>query len=136
MYGDEKITGQSLHYFNPPHKLSVLAAFLVKLSRGTVEPCVLWGQRGLQPHGFESCPRSECRLGFLTQGSGFLAGSNIGHGNTVETLKVRGRDESKTHIQEHFTPSPRLFLKATETISRAETLHSLTATVFKGHRDD
>ncbi|MPC92821.1 hypothetical protein E2C01_087931 [Portunus trituberculatus] len=25
-------------------------------------------------HGFESCPRSECRLGFLTQDNGFLAG--------------------------------------------------------------
>ncbi|MPC34667.1 hypothetical protein E2C01_028063 [Portunus trituberculatus] len=37
---------------------------------GTVEPCVLWG---LQAHRFESCPRSECRLGFLTQGNGFLA---------------------------------------------------------------
>ncbi|MPC27570.1 hypothetical protein E2C01_020745 [Portunus trituberculatus] len=24
------------------------------------------GPRGLQAHGFESCPRSECRLGFLT----------------------------------------------------------------------
>ncbi|MPD01704.1 hypothetical protein E2C01_097244 [Portunus trituberculatus] len=23
---------------------------------------------------FESCPRSECRLGFLTLGNGFLAG--------------------------------------------------------------
>ncbi|MPC83424.1 hypothetical protein E2C01_078133 [Portunus trituberculatus] len=29
--------------------------------------------RGLQAHGFESCPRSECRLGFLTRGKGFLA---------------------------------------------------------------
>ncbi|MPC62644.1 hypothetical protein E2C01_056733 [Portunus trituberculatus] len=29
---------------------------------------------GLQVHRFESCPRSECRLGFLTQGNGFLAG--------------------------------------------------------------
>ncbi|MPC98552.1 hypothetical protein E2C01_093926 [Portunus trituberculatus] len=28
---------------------------------------------GLQVHGFESCPRSECRLGFLTRGNGFLA---------------------------------------------------------------
>ncbi|MPC52673.1 hypothetical protein E2C01_046549 [Portunus trituberculatus] len=28
-----------------------------------------WGPRGLQAHGFESCPRSECRLG-----NGFLAG--------------------------------------------------------------
>ncbi|MPC21385.1 hypothetical protein E2C01_014369 [Portunus trituberculatus] len=42
--------------------------------RGTVEPCVLWGPRGLQGNGFKSCPRSECRLGFLTQGNGFLAG--------------------------------------------------------------
>ncbi|MPC77369.1 hypothetical protein E2C01_071821 [Portunus trituberculatus] len=42
--------------------------------RGTVEPCLLWGPRGLQAHGFESCPWSECRLGFLTQGNGFLAG--------------------------------------------------------------
>ncbi|MPC34347.1 hypothetical protein E2C01_027732 [Portunus trituberculatus] len=42
--------------------------------RGTVEPCVLWDPSGLQAHGFESCPRSECRLGFLTRGNGFLAG--------------------------------------------------------------
>ncbi|MPC80193.1 hypothetical protein E2C01_074764 [Portunus trituberculatus] len=41
--------------------------------RGTVEPCVLWGPRGLLVHGFESCPRSECRLGYLTRGNGFLA---------------------------------------------------------------
>ncbi|MPC62569.1 hypothetical protein E2C01_056655 [Portunus trituberculatus] len=34
-----------------------------------------FGVRGdLQAHGFESCPRSECRLGFLTRGNGFLAG--------------------------------------------------------------
>ncbi|MPD01610.1 hypothetical protein E2C01_097144 [Portunus trituberculatus] len=39
----------------------------------SVEPCVLWGPSGLQAHGFESCPRSECRLGFLTRGNGFLA---------------------------------------------------------------
>ncbi|MPC94753.1 hypothetical protein E2C01_089937 [Portunus trituberculatus] len=25
-------------------------------------------------HGFESCPRSKFRLGFLTRGNGFLAG--------------------------------------------------------------
>ncbi|MPC87308.1 hypothetical protein E2C01_082166 [Portunus trituberculatus] len=36
--------------------------------------CVRWGPRGLQAHGFKSCPRSECRLGFLTRGSGLLAG--------------------------------------------------------------
>ncbi|MPC93285.1 hypothetical protein E2C01_088409 [Portunus trituberculatus] len=42
--------------------------------RGTVEPCVLWDPRGLQAHGFESCPRSECRLGLITRGNGFLAG--------------------------------------------------------------
>ncbi|MPC85402.1 hypothetical protein E2C01_080174 [Portunus trituberculatus] len=30
--------------------------------------------RALGSHGFESCPRSECRLGFLTQGNGFLVG--------------------------------------------------------------
>ncbi|MPC60081.1 hypothetical protein E2C01_054117 [Portunus trituberculatus] len=35
---------------------------------------VLWGPRGPQAHGFKSCPRSECRLGFLTLGNGFLAG--------------------------------------------------------------
>ncbi|MPD02639.1 hypothetical protein E2C01_098235 [Portunus trituberculatus] len=40
---------------------------------GTVEPCVLWGPRGLQAHGFESCPWSERRLGFLTRDNGFLA---------------------------------------------------------------
>ncbi|MPC99695.1 hypothetical protein E2C01_095123 [Portunus trituberculatus] len=40
----------------------------------TVEPCVLWGLRGLQAQGFKSCPRSECRLGFLTWGNGFLEG--------------------------------------------------------------
>ncbi|MPC15719.1 hypothetical protein E2C01_008519 [Portunus trituberculatus] len=27
--------------------------------RGTMEPCVLWGPRGLQAHGFKSCPRYE-----------------------------------------------------------------------------
>ncbi|MPC10493.1 hypothetical protein E2C01_003130 [Portunus trituberculatus] len=43
------------------------------LFKCTVEPCVLWGPRSLQVHGFESCPRSECRLGFLTRGNGFLA---------------------------------------------------------------
>ncbi|MPC43865.1 hypothetical protein E2C01_037518 [Portunus trituberculatus] len=42
--------------------------------RGTVEPCKFWGPRGLQVHMFESCPRSECRLGFLTRGNGFLVG--------------------------------------------------------------
>ncbi|MPC76946.1 hypothetical protein E2C01_071383 [Portunus trituberculatus] len=41
---------------------------------GTVEPCALWGPRGLQVHGFESCSWSECRLGFLIWGNGFLAG--------------------------------------------------------------
>ncbi|MPC87930.1 hypothetical protein E2C01_082812 [Portunus trituberculatus] len=30
--------------------------------------------RGLQAQGFESCPRFECRVGFLTRGKGFLAG--------------------------------------------------------------
>ncbi|MPC94576.1 hypothetical protein E2C01_089750 [Portunus trituberculatus] len=45
-----------------------------KERRGTVDPCALWGPRGLQAHGFESCPRFECRLGFLIQGNGFLAG--------------------------------------------------------------
>ncbi|MPC38105.1 hypothetical protein E2C01_031607 [Portunus trituberculatus] len=30
------------------------------------EPCVLWGPRGLQAHGFESCPRSESRLTFIS----------------------------------------------------------------------
>ncbi|MPC92372.1 hypothetical protein E2C01_087458 [Portunus trituberculatus] len=45
-----------------------------KNRRGTVEPCLLWGLKGLQALGFESCPRSECRLGFLTRGNGFLAG--------------------------------------------------------------
>ncbi|MPC60261.1 hypothetical protein E2C01_054300 [Portunus trituberculatus] len=44
------------------------------LVNNEVELCVLWGLRGLQPQGFESCPRSECRLGFLTWGNGFLAG--------------------------------------------------------------
>ncbi|MPC88478.1 hypothetical protein E2C01_083383 [Portunus trituberculatus] len=42
--------------------------------RGTVEPCALWGLRGLQALGFESCPRSECRMGFLIRGNAFLAG--------------------------------------------------------------
>ncbi|MPC39798.1 hypothetical protein E2C01_033347 [Portunus trituberculatus] len=42
--------------------------------RGAVEPCMLWGPRGLQAHVFESCPQSECRLGFLTRGNSFLAG--------------------------------------------------------------
>ncbi|MPC75935.1 hypothetical protein E2C01_070335 [Portunus trituberculatus] len=46
----------------------------IVVNRGRVESCVLWGPRGLQVHGFESCPRSECRLGFLTRGNGFLVG--------------------------------------------------------------
>ncbi|MPC72456.1 hypothetical protein E2C01_066762 [Portunus trituberculatus] len=41
---------------------------------GTVESCVLWGLRGLQAHEFESCPRSECRSGFLIRGNSFLVG--------------------------------------------------------------
>ncbi|MPC92387.1 hypothetical protein E2C01_087475 [Portunus trituberculatus] len=49
--------------------------------RGTVEPYMLWGPRGLQAHGFESCPRSECRLGFLTRGNGFLAAPLTGYMN-------------------------------------------------------
>ncbi|MPC20143.1 hypothetical protein E2C01_013074 [Portunus trituberculatus] len=32
----------------------------------------LGSEGGLQAHGFESCPRSKCRLGFLTRGNGFL----------------------------------------------------------------
>ncbi|MPC34336.1 hypothetical protein E2C01_027721 [Portunus trituberculatus] len=32
------------------------------------------GSEGLQAHEFESCPRSECSLGFITRGNGFLAG--------------------------------------------------------------
>ncbi|MPC91135.1 hypothetical protein E2C01_086152 [Portunus trituberculatus] len=32
------------------------------------------GSEGLQAHGFESCLRSECRLGFLTRDNDFLAG--------------------------------------------------------------
>ncbi|MPC98936.1 hypothetical protein E2C01_094324 [Portunus trituberculatus] len=39
-----------------------------------VPAVVLWDPRGLQAHGFESRLRSECRLGFLTQGNGVLAG--------------------------------------------------------------
>ncbi|MPC23952.1 hypothetical protein E2C01_017020 [Portunus trituberculatus] len=38
--------------------------------RGTMRAL---GSEGSQTHGFESCLRSECRLGFLTQGKGFLA---------------------------------------------------------------
>ncbi|MPC88324.1 hypothetical protein E2C01_083225 [Portunus trituberculatus] len=38
---------------------------------------MLWGPRGRQAHGFESCPRSECRLGFLTQGNSFLADRTV-----------------------------------------------------------
>ncbi|MPC68870.1 hypothetical protein E2C01_063080 [Portunus trituberculatus] len=53
---------------------------------GTVEPCVLWGPRGLQQaHGFESCPRSECRLGFLTRDNGFLAGHSLTTTTTTTT---------------------------------------------------
>ncbi|MPC28299.1 hypothetical protein E2C01_021500 [Portunus trituberculatus] len=54
--------------------------------RGTVEPCVLWGSRGLQA---ESCPRSECRFGFLTLGNGFLATSGaIIHGPAEVYIKT------------------------------------------------
>ncbi|MPC48222.1 hypothetical protein E2C01_041991 [Portunus trituberculatus] len=35
-----------------------------------------FGVRGVsQVYGFESCPRYECRLDFLTRGSGFQAGA-------------------------------------------------------------
>ncbi|MPC86057.1 hypothetical protein E2C01_080869 [Portunus trituberculatus] len=44
----------------PPRNLDIYGR------RGTVELCVLWGPRGLQAQEFESYPRSECRLGFLT----------------------------------------------------------------------
>ncbi|MPC77522.1 hypothetical protein E2C01_071979 [Portunus trituberculatus] len=47
---------------------------VTSLNKSHMEPCVLWDPRGLQAHGFESCPRSECRFGFLTKGNGFLAG--------------------------------------------------------------
>ncbi|MPC45497.1 hypothetical protein E2C01_039196 [Portunus trituberculatus] len=56
----------------PP--LSPPLHYFLRGRRGTVQPCVLWGPRGLQAHGFQSCPRSECRLGFLTRDNGFLAG--------------------------------------------------------------
>ncbi|MPD03468.1 hypothetical protein E2C01_099108 [Portunus trituberculatus] len=35
--------------------------------------CAL-GSEGSLSARFESCPRPECRLGFLTRGNGFLAG--------------------------------------------------------------
>ncbi|MPC64098.1 hypothetical protein E2C01_058209 [Portunus trituberculatus] len=57
--------------------------------RGTVEPCVLRDPRALQAHGFESCPRSECRLGFLTQGNGFLADAAVVQWNHVR-FGIRG----------------------------------------------
>ncbi|MPC85542.1 hypothetical protein E2C01_080323 [Portunus trituberculatus] len=49
------------------------------------ESCVLWGPRGLQVHGFKSCPRSECRLDFLTRGNGFLAGG-LKIGGTLKSI--------------------------------------------------
>ncbi|MPC46946.1 Sialin [Portunus trituberculatus] len=53
------------------------------------EPCALWDPRGLQAHGFESCPWSECRLGFLTQGNGFLA-ARINPRHTLALLGCLG----------------------------------------------
>ncbi|MPC82629.1 hypothetical protein E2C01_077305 [Portunus trituberculatus] len=51
----------------------LLSLWVLVDRRSTVDSYALWGLRGLQAHGFEFCPRSECRLGFLTRGSGFLA---------------------------------------------------------------
>ncbi|MPC40246.1 hypothetical protein E2C01_033802 [Portunus trituberculatus] len=55
---------------------------------------MLWGLRGLQVHGFESCPRSECRLVFLTQGNGFLAGLSLYDGVT-QNCRTRKRSEQQ-----------------------------------------
>ncbi|MPC94212.1 2-oxoisovalerate dehydrogenase subunit alpha, mitochondrial [Portunus trituberculatus] len=51
-----------------------------------MEPCVLWGPMGLQAHGFKSCPRSECRLGFLIRGNGFLAGVLMWRGFPLDSF--------------------------------------------------
>ncbi|MPC48438.1 hypothetical protein E2C01_042211 [Portunus trituberculatus] len=61
-----------LKEFMRPDNGSQFEGASFRCRRGTVEPCVLWGPRGLQAHGFVSCPRSECRLGFLTRSKGFL----------------------------------------------------------------
>ncbi|MPC30382.1 hypothetical protein E2C01_023647 [Portunus trituberculatus] len=47
------------------------------ISHAFLEDCV--EAKGLQAHGFESCPRSECKLGFLILGNGFLAGILTSH---------------------------------------------------------
>ncbi|MPC34038.1 hypothetical protein E2C01_027411 [Portunus trituberculatus] len=65
---------------------------------GTVESCVLWDSSGLQAHGFESCPRSECRLGFLTRGNGFLA-DEIG-GTHYANAKGEEGDEKEEEKEE------------------------------------
>ncbi|MPC72787.1 hypothetical protein E2C01_067100 [Portunus trituberculatus] len=54
---------------NKPTRKNVVTA--IERYSGTMRAL---GSEDLQAHGFESCPRSECRLGFLTQGNGFLAG--------------------------------------------------------------
>ncbi|MPC35032.1 hypothetical protein E2C01_028440 [Portunus trituberculatus] len=66
-------------------------SFSFKGCRGTVEPWVLWDLRGLQAHGFESCPRSKCRLGFLTRGNSFLAEVKVGEDNLEKEGRRVGR---------------------------------------------
>ncbi|MPC80932.1 hypothetical protein E2C01_075530 [Portunus trituberculatus] len=53
------------------------------------------GSEGLQAHGFESCPRSECRLGILTRGNGFLAAPEewLAFIMTLETVATATADE-------------------------------------------
>ncbi|MPC38381.1 Inactive peptidyl-prolyl cis-trans isomerase FKBP6 [Portunus trituberculatus] len=68
--------------------------FLKLYSHQIVEPCVLWDPRSLQAHGFESFPRSECRLDFLTWGKGFLAVSDAGDEEPFERLAHRMMDIS------------------------------------------
>ncbi|MPC49744.1 hypothetical protein E2C01_043556 [Portunus trituberculatus] len=72
------------------------------LSNGTMRALE---SEGFQAHRFESCPQSECRLGFLTRGNGFLAGLEdctalppevSCHGNSRRSATGSSRDSMRS----------------------------------------
>ncbi|MPC32753.1 hypothetical protein E2C01_026082 [Portunus trituberculatus] len=62
----------------------------------------------LAAHGFESCPLSECRLGFLTQGNGFLAGTLNGYGQVggIKALSLYATGQSGLTLPLQARPAP------------------------------
>ncbi|MPC31347.1 Protein wntless [Portunus trituberculatus] len=57
----------------------------LRCARGTVGPCVLWGPRGLQAHGFESYPLSECY--FSGHSSRVTLKTSLGYTTTGELYR-------------------------------------------------